>query len=94
MCYTARVEEIFSSPGMIAVTVLIVVVQAVSVLFMMLVIHLFRRQRSKYDGLLRGMRNDTALGTPGRILIPLYIVVTLVVAVVTVYLFLFQPHLL
>lgn len=79
---------------MIATMTIILIVQATSQLFMMLIIHVFRQQKSKYVVLLQNMGNDTALGTPGRILIPIYGFVTVMVAGMTLFLFVFQPHIL
>ena len=79
---------------MIAATAFIAVVQGLSLLLMLLTIHLFKRQWSKYDALLRGMGDETALGVPGRFIVPAYAAVTLAVAGITLYLFVFQPHLL
>lgn len=86
--------QALSSPEMIAMLLSIILFQAASVLLMMLNIHLFRRQRRKYLQFVQDLGDATALGTPGKALIPLYATVTVVTSIATLYLFAFQPHLL
>ncbi len=79
---------------MIAVFTLVAIVQAASIILTLTNAHVFRRQREKQYAFLRTLGNDSALGTPGRLLLPMYLLATVCMSLVTLYLFAFQPHLL
>lgn len=85
-------DDLLSSPGMIAATMVVGVVQILSLLLLWLNVHLFRKQSAKYKALLKSLGNEDAWGSPGWFLIPLYILSTCVASVVIVILFVFQPH--
>lgn len=87
-------QELLNAPGMIAALVVVLVVEALSLLLLFINIQIFRSQSEKYRLLLANLGDQSAWGRPGRILIPLYILLTLVATVATTLTFLFQPHLL
>ncbi|MDO8648870.1 MAG: hypothetical protein Q7R81_03740 [Candidatus Peregrinibacteria bacterium] len=87
-------QELFSSPGMITVLVIVLIVEALSLLLLFLNIQIFRSQSEKYRLLLSNLGDQSAWGRPGRILIPLYVLMTLGATAVTTIIFIFQPHLL
>ena len=87
-------QELLSSPGMITALVLVLIAEALSLLFLFLTIRIFRSQAEKYRLLLTHLGDQSMWGSPGRILIPLYVVLTLSATVITTMIFLFQPHLL
>ena len=79
---------------MITVLVIVLVIEALSLLMLFLNIQLFRTQSEKYRMLLSGLGNESTWGKPGRIIIPLYVLTTLFAALITGLVFVFQPHLL
>lgn len=87
-------QELLGSPAMITVLVIILVMEALSLFLLLINIKIFRSQSKKYRLLLANLGSQSALGKPGHILIPLYIVSTLGVTAVTTMIFIFQPHLL
>ena len=87
-------QELLNSPGMMAALVLVLIAEALSLLFLFLIIRIFRSQAEKYRLLLTNLGDQSAWGNPGRILIPLYIVLTLGATLITTLIFLSQPHLL
>lgn len=84
----------FSSPSMMTALVIILVIEVLSLLFMVMILQIYRSQSQKYRQLLSGMGGQDLWGAPGRVLIPLYTVLTVIATVVTVLLFLYQPHIL
>lgn len=86
-------NELFSSPSMIATTVFVIGMQVLSVALLLLIIHVFRAQSEKYHRLFSSLGSESAWGKPAKILLPLYVVLTLVAAVVMLFLFIIQPHL-
>jgi hypothetical protein len=87
-------DALFGSPGMIAVAAFVFVVQGLSLLLLILNVRLFRMQKAKYEVLLAKLGDETALGTPGRFLVPTYVAATLVATGVIIAIFVFQPHIL
>jgi hypothetical protein len=87
-------QELFSTPEAITAFVVILTMQSFSLLLLFLNIQIFRSQTEKYRLLLANFGNQSAWGTPGRFLVPIYIVITLSVTVASSLIFLFQPHLL
>ena len=87
-------QEIFASTGMMTVLVIVLMLEALSLLFLFLIVQIFRSQSEKYRLLLTNLGDQSAWGRPGRILIPVYVVLTLAATVVTTMIFIFQPHLL
>ena len=87
-------QELFSSPGMMTILVIVLIGEALSLLLLFLNIHIFRSQSEKYRLLLSDLGDQSTWGRPGRILIPLYILITLGTTVTTTLMFIFQPHLL
>lgn len=86
--------DLFASPGMTASTIVILIIEGLSLLMLFLNIQIFRSQSEKYRLLLANLGNQSAWGWPGKILIPLYIVLTLGTTAVTILIFIFQPHIL
>ncbi len=87
-------QELLGTPGMIAALIAVLVLQAVSLLVLFINIEIFRSQSEKYRLLLSNLGDQSAWGRPGRVLIPLYIILVLCATVVTTLIFLFQPHVL
>jgi hypothetical protein len=87
-------EALFGSPGMIATAAFVFVVQGLSLLLLILNVRLFRMQKAKYEVLLAKLGDENALGNPGRLIVPAYVLCTLAASAVIVALFVFQPHLL
>lgn len=87
-------HELWASPGMTVTTVLVICTQLISLMMLWMNIHVFRNQSKKYQSLMKTFGNEAAWGTPGKILLPLYVISTVIAAVVMMYLFVFQPHLL
>lgn len=87
-------DALLSSPGMIVTTIIVLVMQVLSLCMLWINLHFFRKQSLKYQSLIGHFGNASDWGTPGKILKPLYIVTTLLASAVMVYLFVFQPHLL
>lgn len=84
--------DLFSSPGMIAALVIVLVLEVLSLLTLFLCVQVFRSQSEKYRLLLEGLEGRNGWGTPGRILLPLYILTILGSTVVTILIFMYQPH--
>ncbi len=84
----------FSSPGMTLSFGILLLIEVLSLLFMFLIIRIYRSQSQKYWQLLSGMGGQHLWGRPGKVLIPLYIVLILGATVVSVLIFLYQPHVL
>ncbi len=87
-------QELFSSPEMMTAFLIVLIAEALSLLLLFVNMQVFRSQSEKYRLLLSNLGDQSAWGKPGRILIPLYILLTLGVTTVTTVIFLFQPHLL
>ena len=85
---------VFDSPSMIALIVAVAVFQGASLLLLALTLHVFRRQRTKDLAFLRAIGDETALGTPGRFVIPTYLFAAVATALGTLYLLIVQPHVL
>ena len=79
---------------MLASLITVLVIQAVSLLFLFLIVQVYRSQVEKYHLLFTHMGNQEAWGNPGRYLLFTYIVLTFGVTVATTFFFLFQPHIL
>ncbi len=71
---------------------ILLVIQAVSLLIVFLVVQVFRSQVEKYRMMLTGMGNQGAWGKPGKAIIITYVVLAILVTIVTTLLFVFQPH--
>ena len=87
-------QELFSSPGMITVLVIVLIVEALSLLLLLVILQVFRTQAGKYRMLLTNMGNQEAWGRPGKYIIPFYVATTLGFTAATTAIFIFQPHLL
>lgn len=79
---------------MITAVVILLVVEALSLLLLFINIQIFRSQSEKYSLLLADLGNQGAWGKPGRLIIPFYVACTLIAAAMTTVIFIFQPHLL
>lgn len=86
--------ELFGSTGAIAVLAVVLSLEALSLLILFINIRIFRGQSEKYSLLLSNLGDQSAWGRPGRILIPLYVLLVLAATVATTLIFIFQPHLL
>ncbi|MEK7591390.1 MAG: hypothetical protein AAB489_04250 [Patescibacteria group bacterium] len=84
--------ESFYTPEMIAALAFILIVQSLSLLLLLVNFRIFRSQARKYHALLSRFGDETGWGSPGRILMPVYIVLTMVLSVSVVVLFIWQPH--
>lgn len=87
-------QELFSSPEMTTVLVIILIAEALSLLLLFFNIQIFRSQSEKYRLLLSSLGDESGWGRPGRILVPLYILFTLGATVLITIIFIFQPHVL
>ena len=86
--------ETIASSGMTTVLAAVISLEILSLLMMLVIVHFFRSQRSKYRSLVRNLGNAEAWGTPGKFLLPTYIVLTVVITLASLLIFIFQPHLL
>ncbi len=76
------------------IAAIIGLVQVASLLLLGLNILLYRRHVQRYRMLLSGFKAQRPLGKTGHVLIPLYVLLTTGICVVTLYLQLWKPHLL
>lgn len=79
---------------MMAALAVVLVLEALSLLLLLLNIQIFRSQNEKYRLFMARLGDQGAWGRPGRVLVPLYVCMTFAAVAVTTALFLFQPHLL
>lgn len=79
---------------MTTVLAVIIILEILSLLMMLIIVHFFRSQRSKYRSLVRNLGNAEAWGSPGKVLLPTYIALTIAITLATLFVFIFQPHLL
>ncbi len=90
-------QALFSSMGMTSVFVVMVVIQLLSLGFLLLTSYEFRRTMRKHNAFLRAIdideKHDEAEHT-SHIIFWIYLLSTLVATVVTTLLFVYQPHLL
>ncbi len=86
--------ETIASSGMNTALSAVVILEILSLLMMLIIVHFFRSQRNKYRRLVGNLGNAEAWGTPGKILLPCYIVLTVAITLVSLFVFIFQPHLL
>lgn len=85
---------LLSSPGMIVAFAIVLLLNVASLLALGVVLQLYRRQSGKYRALCAQLGNATAWGRPGAVLLPIYVVTTVIVASLSLYLFIWQPHIL
>lgn len=88
------VDGLLSSTGMIITFGFVVIVHVLSLIVLFTNVHLFKVQRGKYRVLLQHLGNVDAFGSSGRFLIPIYVATTIIITAITIYIFVFQPHLL
>lgn len=74
--------------------VVILVIEAISLLILFLNVQIFRSQSGKYQALLIEMGDESGWGTPGRFIVPLYVLTVVGSVIVTTLVFVFQPHIL
>ncbi len=77
---------------MIAMLATVIFIQLISLLLLWLNVRTFRNHAGKYQTLFAALGNENVWGTPGKILIPLYIVLAIGASIVTTLVFIFQPH--
>ncbi len=90
-------QALFSTAGMTSVFVIMVVVQLLSLGFLLIVSYEFRRTMRKHNAFLSVIdtddRHDEAEHT-SHVIFWIYLLSTLVATIVTTLLFVYQPHLL
>ncbi len=86
--------ETLTTPGMMAMLSVVLVIQALSLLILFINIQLFRSQSEKYSALFSSLDNEGAWGKPGRFTLLVYIICTLAFTAITTIIFISQPHLL
>lgn len=79
---------------MLIVLIIIVIAQILSLLGLWINIKVFRAHAQKLEDLFDGFESKASWEKPGRILIPLYVTVTMLAAIITTAIFIFQPHIL
>ncbi len=79
---------------MIVIFTLLLILQALSLMLMIIITRVYHNRIGKFSALLRVLGDATAIKTTGRLLIPLYILMTLCISMITIGLFVWQPHLL
>ena len=79
---------------MMATTAVVLILCAASLILMGVNVQVFRSQTRRYRLLFEHLENEEAWGRSGRILMPLYILSTIVITGISLYLFIAQPHLL
>ncbi|OGJ56425.1 hypothetical protein A3D88_03530 [Candidatus Peribacteria bacterium RIFCSPHIGHO2_02_FULL_52_16] len=87
-------DSLLSSPGMLAALALVLLMQAASLLLLLVNRQLFRAQSGRYKKLLADLGDVTAWKNPGRILFPVYFLLTVSITIATTTLFVWQPHIL
>ncbi len=92
--YTVGMDPVIFSPEMLPVLVGVFILEALSLLLLALNIFLYHNQNEKYRHLLSGMGGQHVWKNPGRVILPVYIVVVLVATIATSALIIFQPHIL
>lgn len=75
-------------------TFLVFTIELLSLLAMVIVLLFFRRMQHKQKELFLSLQNGEALMPQHRVLVALYIFSTLGIGAISLWLFLFQPHLL
>lgn len=89
-----QMQTVFATPGMMSALGTILVLNALSLLLMLLNIQIFRSQNEKYRLFLVRLGGQAAWGRPGRWIVPAYVLTACGSVAVTTALFLFQPHIL
>ncbi|TSC58440.1 MAG: hypothetical protein Greene041619_664 [Candidatus Peregrinibacteria bacterium Greene0416_19] len=105
----STMDALFATPGMTAVTVVVGLTELLSAAMLLFIIRLFLRVRHSQENLLlmlqRHLRNpalDRLLGevtvrrflAPNRKLLWMYVLSTVIITILSMLLFTFQPHLL
>lgn len=86
-------DLMLSTPGMTAAFAVVLVLEAFSLIWLAVNVQLYRTQLQKYRTLLSGFGDEKALGRPGKWILPLYVLLTIVLTLVTTLIFIWQPHL-
>lgn len=87
-------DNLIASVGSNALLGTVVVSELLSLLTMLIVLYFYRVQIKKYRALLVRLGNESGFLKVGRVLLPLYVFLTVILTIVTILLYLFQPHLL
>ncbi len=87
-------ESIPASPGMLTTAVVVLLVESLSLLVLLVNVQIFRTKAAKYRALCSEFGGTSFWGIPGRVLLPLYVLLTIGVTIVSTAFFLWQPHIL
>lgn len=87
-------QALFSTPGMVFVFVVMMILEALSFAAMTVILLAYGRVRRKQDALFNSLLNAPRGLRRHVILFWTYVLMTIAIAVISLSLFLFQPHLL
>lgn len=90
-------QALFSTTGMLTMFIIVLIIELLSIAFLGIVALGFRRLTDRHEQFFHVMANATEhekIERVPRMIFWVYIASTLVVTLVTAYLFIFQPHLL
>lgn len=87
-------DTFFGTPGMTSMTILMIAIIALSLLLFAINIAAYWTQRRKYAEFFSMLDAKDAWGRPGRFIVPIYAIITVVSALIIGYLFMLQPHVL
>ncbi len=87
-------QELFATTGMMSVSVVVLVLEAFSLLAMVIIILAFRRAQRKQRALFLTLHDAPVDLAEHKLLVGFYVVMTIVITIVSLYFFVFQPHLL
>lgn len=87
---------LFASPGMTAVTVVVLILEGMSLLFLAVCSIEYRMLIARHTEFFRGIgnREHDRIMRRSRVFLWIYIATTILITLATGYLFLFQPHIL
>lgn len=90
-------QALLATPGMVSVFVFVLVIEALSLLFLWVASYEFRQLMRRHAQFFEAMRHDDKHERVERtsyVIFWIYVLMTIVVTILTLLLFLFQPHLL
>jgi len=93
---TVYPQLLFSTPGMVSVFIVVVILEILSVAFLGVAVLEFRAIRHRHVKFFHAFEGGTDADTErtARTILWVYILMTIIVTIVTVLIFVFQPHLL